>query len=69
MKSTDNSSLVMLVSAFLLAFGNMTFFSNVLEVYPPSLKNMAFLTSLVVVFDSATVQALLNQLSIVIRLE
>jgi len=55
MKSVSNSRLIVLTSAFLMVFGNMAFFSNVMEVYPPSLKNMVFLASLAVVFGSVTV--------------
>ena len=47
--------LIILVSLFLMAFGNVAFFSNVLTVYAPSVKNIAFIGSLAIVFSAALV--------------
>ncbi|MDT8453339.1 MAG: phosphoethanolamine--lipid A transferase [Gammaproteobacteria bacterium] len=49
------SRLILLVSTFLIAFGNVTFFSNIVGVYPVNLKNSLFLLSLVIVFGGVTV--------------
>ncbi len=43
------SQLIVLTAVFITAFANMSFFSNVLEVYPLSLKNGIFLISLGIV--------------------
>ena len=43
-----NSKLVILVSTFLVLFGNVSFFKEVTDVYTLSLNNIAFLGSLVV---------------------
>lgn len=50
MKDITSSKLIILVSAFLIAFGNIAFFSNVLDIYPANLHNMLFLASLAIVF-------------------
>ncbi|MCF6324015.1 MAG: phosphoethanolamine--lipid A transferase [Gammaproteobacteria bacterium] len=50
MKNVTNSTLIISVSIFLIAFGNFAFFSNVLNSYPLNLKNSLFLLSLVIVF-------------------
>ncbi|MFV1982083.1 MAG: phosphoethanolamine transferase, partial [Thiohalomonadales bacterium] len=49
-KGITSSKLIILVSAFLMVFGNITFFSNVLDVYPLNLQNSLFLLSLFIVF-------------------
>lgn len=50
MKSISSSKLIFLVAVFLIAFGNLAFFSNVTAVYPVNIKNIFFLISLVIVF-------------------
>lgn len=50
-----SSRLILLVSAFLIVFGNVTFFSNVVAVYPLNLKNSLFLLSLIIVFGGVSV--------------
>jgi len=42
--------LIILTAIFLVLFDNFLFFKNVLEVYPISLQNIGFLSSLVVSF-------------------
>ena len=49
-KKITTSKLIIIVSIFLLLFGNSSFFLNVLEVYPLSIKNVLFLFSLAIVF-------------------
>ena len=48
----SNFKLIILVSIFLVLFDNIAFFRNVINVYPVSLNNMAFLGSLAVVLTS-----------------
>lgn len=55
MKEVSSSKLIIYVAAFILLFGNITFFSNVLDVYPFSIKNSLFLLSLAVVFGGVTI--------------
>lgn len=50
-----SSRLILLVSIFLIAFGNVTFFSNIVSVYQINLKNSLFLLSLAIVFGGVTV--------------
>lgn len=50
MKKTSTSTLIILVSVFLMVFGNFAFFSNLLKVYPINAENSLFLLSLAVVF-------------------
>lgn len=50
MKDITNSKLIVITSIFFLAFGNITFFANVLGVYAADMENALFLLSLVVVF-------------------
>jgi lipid A ethanolaminephosphotransferase len=50
MKQITNLKLIILVSLFLVIFGNFAFFSNTMKVYPPDLGNLAFLLSLAVVY-------------------
>ncbi len=52
MKSLSNSKLIILASIFLVMFANLRFFSNVIEVYPITLQNLAFLTSIVILLTS-----------------
>ncbi len=53
MKKTVSTSVVILVtSIFLVVFNNITFYKNVLEVYPLNLQNSIFLFSLGVVLAS-----------------
>ena len=52
MKNITNSKLIILASIFLVMFANMRFFSNVIEVYPVTLPNLAFLGSLVILLTS-----------------
>jgi lipid A ethanolaminephosphotransferase len=49
-KQVTTSKLIILVSVFLIAFGNSAFFSNVLRVYPFNTENSLFLISLAIVF-------------------
>lgn len=51
----NKSTLIIVVSVFLMAFGNRAFFANIVDVYPLNLDNAAFLISLVVVFGAALV--------------
>ncbi|MDH3412778.1 MAG: phosphoethanolamine--lipid A transferase [Gammaproteobacteria bacterium] len=55
MKTVTSSKLIILVAVFLITFGNLAFFSKVTEVYPVSLKNIAYLGSLAFVFGGAIV--------------
>ncbi len=54
MKPVTLSKLVVMTSIFVLLFGNMTFITNVIEVYPLSFKNGVFLFSLALVFGGVT---------------
>jgi len=47
--------LFLTISGFLVMFGNLRFFSNVLEVYPLDFSNSLFLISLALVFISINV--------------
>lgn len=49
------NALILAVAAFLLAFANFSFFSNVLKTYPPAADNLPALLSLAVVFGAVTV--------------
>ena len=49
------NALILLVAAFLTAFGNGAFIANVLKVYPVSRGNFLPLVSLIAVFGGATV--------------
>lgn len=51
----NKSTLIVLVSIFLMAFGNRAFFSNITEAYPLTLDNAAFVISLAVVFGAALI--------------
>lgn len=55
MKTVTSSKVIVISAVFLMAFGNAAFFSNVSEVYPPNLKNIAFLCSLSIGFSCAIV--------------
>ena len=46
---------ILLTSAFLMMFGNISFFTNVIEHYPVTVKNSLFLISLAVVFGGVIV--------------
>ena len=50
-----SSRLILLVALFIMAFGNMAFFSNVTNAYPVNLKTLPFLGSLAIVFGGAIV--------------
>ncbi len=50
MKEITIPKLVVLVSIFLVVFGNVAFFSNVSKIYPPSMENIAFLFSLALLY-------------------
>lgn len=54
----NKSTLIVLVSIFLMAFGNRAFFSNITEAYPLTLDNAAFVISLAVVFGAALIMIL-----------
>ena len=47
-----NSKLIILVSIFLVLFGNIALFKNVTDVYPLTLSNVAFLGSLAILLAS-----------------
>jgi len=47
--------LIMMTSLFLLLFGNLTFFQNVIKVYPINLYNSVFLISLIILFTCVNV--------------
>jgi lipid A ethanolaminephosphotransferase len=53
--SLSRTTLILLVSAFLMAFGNNTFYANVIQVYPVNSDNLAFIGSLFIVFTGALV--------------
>lgn len=53
--SLSANTLILLVTAFLLIFGNATLASNVLKTYPINGDNIFFLLSLVIVFGGATI--------------
>ncbi len=55
MKEVTSSKLILLVTIFLVSFGNKTFFLNVTEVYLVNLKNIAFLGSLALVLACAMI--------------
>lgn len=50
MKNITESKLIIIVAVFLVAFGNVTFFEHVLDVYPLNLENGLFLSSLVILY-------------------
>jgi len=51
----STNTLILLVTAFLLVFGNGAFISNVLKTYPINGNNAPALLSLIIVFGGATV--------------
>ena len=51
-KKISNVRLIIFVSIFLVLFDNIAFFRNVINVYPVSLNNIAFLGSIAVVLTS-----------------
>ena len=55
MKEITSSRLILAVSIFLIVFGNISFFANVLDVYPLNFKNGLFLTSLAIFFLCLTI--------------
>lgn len=57
-RETSSSRLIVLVAFFLITTGNRTFFSHVIDAYPVSFRNIAFLGSLVLVFGSIPVLVL-----------
>ncbi len=57
-KTISSSQLIVLVSVFLISFGNMAFFRNVLDVYPANASNLLFILSLSVVFTCVTIIAI-----------
>lgn len=61
-RNVSGNVLIVLVSAFLLAFANGAFFAKVLEAYPLTLRSAPMLLSLLGVFGGATV-VLLSLLS------
>ncbi|MDH5387790.1 MAG: phosphoethanolamine--lipid A transferase [Gammaproteobacteria bacterium] len=50
-----NTKLILLVSSFLMIFGNISFFSNVVDVYPINFKNSLFIISLLIVFGGSLI--------------
>lgn len=55
MKKITTSRLIILLSIFFVAFTNLSFFANVIEVYPVNQKNIIFLTSLAVVLTCVVI--------------
>ena len=53
--SLTTNTLILVVTAFLLIFGNSTLASNVLKTYPVNGDNIFFLLSLIILFGGATV--------------
>lgn len=53
--SASANTLIFIVAAFLLIFGNTTLAANVLKTYPINGDNIVFLLSLVIVFGGATI--------------
>lgn len=53
--SLSTNTLILVVTAFLLIFGNATFVSNILKAYPANGDNIFFLLSLVIVFGGAII--------------
>jgi lipid A ethanolaminephosphotransferase len=49
-----SNQLILLVTAFVIGFGNFAFFVGVLKTYPPAASNMPALLSLVAVLGAAT---------------
>lgn len=47
-----NNKLILQVSLFLIVFANLTFFTNILKVYPANLDNSLFLLSLAISFTA-----------------
>ncbi|MBF0101597.1 MAG: phosphoethanolamine--lipid A transferase [Desulfobacterales bacterium] len=52
MKKISELRIIIIVSIYLVIFDNVSFFSNVIDVYPVSLKNIFFLGSLFIVLTS-----------------
>ena len=50
MKQITSQRLIILTSIFLIAFGNLAFFSNVAKVYPPTGETLPFLLSLALLY-------------------
>ncbi len=50
-----HSKLILIVALFLLAAGNLTFFSHLLDAYPPSLENLPHIISVAVLFGCVNV--------------
>jgi lipid A ethanolaminephosphotransferase len=55
MREITSQNLIILVSVFLIVFGNITFFSNTIKVYPPNAENLPFLFSLALLYFSVNV--------------
>ncbi len=55
MRQITSQKLIILVSVFLIVFGNFAFFSNTMKVYPPNPGNIAFLLSLAFFYCSVNV--------------
>lgn len=51
LKALSSTQLIVLVSVFIMLFGNMAFVSNVLQSYPLAANNIFFLLSVFVVFS------------------
>ncbi len=54
MKEISSTKLIIITTVIIMLFGNITFFTNVLDTYPLNSKNSLFLLSLVVVFGGLT---------------
>lgn len=50
-----SQTLIIITSLFLVLLGNVTFFNNVLEVYPAKLENFVFLISLLILFTCVNI--------------
>jgi lipid A ethanolaminephosphotransferase len=53
-KLTPQSKFILLVTAFIMAVGNLSLFGRILAIYPPSFRNLPFLLSLALFFSTLT---------------
>ena len=55
MKTLTQTRLIIITTIFIMLFGNFSFYSNVTDIYPFTLKNSLFLVSLAITFSCATI--------------
>ena len=55
LKITSKANLIIMMSLFIVAFSNVAFFKNVLEIYPLTAKKSGFLVSLVIVLTNVII--------------